>query len=117
MLQLEMRIVGRNTTVVRDFSKLTLAKKDVFFNIMMWIVHFVIDFTSYGLSENILSRFPGNYLKFYDAIKHAYPDIKIISNCDGSDRPLDHPADFYDFHVRVSFHYLRTACLCGSLHC
>lgn len=42
----------------------------------------------------------GNYLKFYSAIKRAYPDIKIISNCDGSSKPLDHPADFYDYHVR-----------------
>ncbi|KAG6752129.1 hypothetical protein POTOM_044348 [Populus tomentosa] len=25
----------------------------------------------------------GNYLKFYDAKRSAYPDIKIISNCDG----------------------------------
>ncbi|KAH6779538.1 alpha-L-arabinofuranosidase 1 [Perilla frutescens var. hirtella] len=41
----------------------------------------------------------GNYLKFYTAIKHAYPDIKIISNCDGSSQPLDHPADFYDYHI------------------
>ena len=37
---------------------------------------------------------------FYDAIKKAYPDIKIISNCDGSSSPLDHPADYYDFHVK-----------------
>lgn len=44
----------------------------------------------------------GNYLKFYKAIKSAYPDIKIISNCDGSSRPLDHPADLYDFHVSSS---------------
>lgn len=41
----------------------------------------------------------GNYLKFYSAIKQAYPDIKMISNCDGSSKQLDHPADFYDFHV------------------
>lgn len=41
----------------------------------------------------------GNYLKFYYAIKQAYPDIKLISNCDGSTRQLDHPADFYDFHI------------------
>lgn len=44
----------------------------------------------------------GNYLKFYTAIKHAYPDIKIISNCDGSSQPLDHPADFYDYHIYSS---------------
>ncbi|KAH8485901.1 hypothetical protein H0E87_027372 [Populus deltoides] len=45
---------------------------------------------------------PGNYLKFYDAKRSAYPDIKIISNCDGSSRSLDHPADYYDFHVLAS---------------
>ncbi|KAL0404736.1 UNVERIFIED_CONTAM: Alpha-L-arabinofuranosidase 1 [Sesamum radiatum] len=44
----------------------------------------------------------GNYLKFYSAIKNAYPDIKIISNCDGSSRPLDHPADLYDYHIYSS---------------
>ncbi|KAM0893587.1 hypothetical protein ACQ4PT_025012 [Festuca glaucescens] len=41
----------------------------------------------------------GNYLKFYNAIREAYPDIQMISNCDGSSTPLDHPADLYDFHV------------------
>lgn len=41
----------------------------------------------------------GNYIKIHNAIKRAYPDIKIISNCDGSSRKLDHPADYYDFHV------------------
>uniref|UniRef100_A0A0E0F258 non-reducing end alpha-L-arabinofuranosidase n=1 Tax=Oryza meridionalis TaxID=40149 RepID=A0A0E0F258_9ORYZ len=40
-----------------------------------------------------------NYPKFYNAIREAYPDIQIISNCDGSSRPLDHPADLYDFHI------------------
>ncbi|KAL8133586.1 hypothetical protein AgCh_008880 [Apium graveolens] len=41
----------------------------------------------------------GNYLKFYNAIKLSYPDIKMISNCDGSSRKLDHPADMYDYHI------------------
>lgn len=44
----------------------------------------------------------GNYMKFYEAIKVMYPDIFIISNCDGSSRPLNHPADLYDFHVYTS---------------
>ncbi|XP_055808624.1 alpha-L-arabinofuranosidase 1-like [Solanum dulcamara] len=48
------------------------------------------------------SQYRGNYLKFYLAIKEAYPDIKIISNCDGSSKPLDHPADLYDFHIYAS---------------
>ncbi|CAI8585360.1 unnamed protein product [Vicia faba] len=41
----------------------------------------------------------GNYLQFYKAIKYRYPDIQIISNCDGSQYPLNHPADLYDFHI------------------
>ncbi|KAL3819657.1 hypothetical protein ACJIZ3_005562 [Penstemon smallii] len=45
------------------------------------------------------NNYRGNYLKYYSAIKKAYPDINIISNCDGSSIPLDHPADLYDFHV------------------
>lgn len=44
----------------------------------------------------------GNYLRFYDALKKSYPDIQIISNCDGSAAPLDHPADMYDFHIYTS---------------
>lgn len=42
-------------------------------------------------------------MKFYNAIKRAYPDIQIISNCDGSKSPLKHPADFYDFHVTFQY--------------
>ncbi|KAG2318058.1 hypothetical protein Bca52824_021180 [Brassica carinata] len=37
-----------------------------------------------------------------DCGKTYYRDIKIISNCDGSSRPLDHPADYYDFHIYTS---------------
>ncbi|XP_061357013.1 alpha-L-arabinofuranosidase 1-like [Gastrolobium bilobum] len=44
-------------------------------------------------------NYQGNYLKFYDAIRRAYPDIQIISNCDASEKPLNHPADLYDFHI------------------
>ncbi|PWA51146.1 alpha-L-arabinofuranosidase 1 [Artemisia annua] len=40
-----------------------------------------------------------NYLKFYAAIRKAYPDIQMISNCDASSKPLDHPADMYDYHI------------------
>lgn len=45
----------------------------------------------------------GNYFRFHSAIKKAYPDIKVISNCDGSSGYLDHPADMYDVHVRAFF--------------
>ncbi|KAK6942091.1 Alpha-L-arabinofuranosidase, C-terminal [Dillenia turbinata] len=44
-------------------------------------------------------NYRGNYLKFYSAIKRRFPDMQIISNCDGSAEALDHPADFYDFHI------------------
>ncbi|KAF7801381.1 Alpha-L-arabinofuranosidase 1 [Senna tora] len=43
-----------------------------------------------------------NYIKFYNAIHQAYPDIQMISNCDASARPLDHPAEYYDYHVYTS---------------
>ncbi|KAI3806638.1 hypothetical protein L1987_22549 [Smallanthus sonchifolius] len=43
-----------------------------------------------------------NYLKFYAAIKKAYPDINVISNCDGSNTKLDHPAELYDYHLYVN---------------
>ncbi|KAM3312201.1 hypothetical protein ACQJBY_032278 [Aegilops geniculata] len=49
--------------------------------------------------DNTKPFYQGHYLKFYNAIRKAYPDIQIISNCDGSSEPLDHPADLYDFHI------------------
>ncbi|XP_044980934.1 alpha-L-arabinofuranosidase 1-like isoform X1 [Hordeum vulgare subsp. vulgare] len=49
--------------------------------------------------DNTKPFYQGHYLKFYNAIREAYPDIQIISNCDGSSKPLDHPADLYDFHT------------------
>lgn len=47
-------------------------------------------------------NYQGNYLKFYEAIKRQYPDMQIISNCDASAKPLQHPADLYDFHIYTS---------------
>ncbi|KAL2658097.1 hypothetical protein AAZV13_03G003500 [Glycine max] len=52
-----------------------------------------------GNEECGMSKYQANYLKFHTAIKQAYPDIQIITNCDGSEKPLDHPADLYDFHI------------------
>lgn len=62
---------------------------------------------TYGQSE------PENYLEFYAAIRKAYPDIKMISNCDGSRVQLDHPADMYDFHVRFYGQWSTSFFLCG----
>uniref|UniRef100_A0A0E0J685 non-reducing end alpha-L-arabinofuranosidase n=1 Tax=Oryza nivara TaxID=4536 RepID=A0A0E0J685_ORYNI len=63
---------------------------------------FPLKYVAIGNEDCGKEFYRGNYLKFYDAIRKAYPDIQMISNCDGSSRPLDHPADLYDFHVFVS---------------
>ncbi|XVE90757.1 hypothetical protein DITRI_Ditri20bG0102900 [Diplodiscus trichospermus] len=63
---------------------------------------FDLRYVAIGNEDCGKKNYRGNYLKFYDAIRRAYPDIKMISNCDGSSHPLDHPTDFYDFHVYTS---------------
>ncbi|XP_057461130.1 alpha-L-arabinofuranosidase 1-like isoform X2 [Actinidia eriantha] len=60
---------------------------------------FHLRYVAVGNEDCGKKNYRGNYLKFYYAIKQAYPDIKIISNCDGSTRQLDHPADYYDYHI------------------
>ncbi|KAL3819656.1 hypothetical protein ACJIZ3_005561 [Penstemon smallii] len=60
---------------------------------------FDLKYVAVGNEDCGKKNYRGNYLKFYSAIKQAYPDIKIISNCDASSQPLDHPADFYDYHI------------------
>ncbi|KAG8372213.1 hypothetical protein BUALT_Bualt12G0043100 [Buddleja alternifolia] len=63
---------------------------------------FDLKYVAVGNEDCGKKNYVGNYLKFYAAIKNAYPDIKIISNCDGSSGPLDHPADMYDYHIYSS---------------
>ncbi|KAJ8570541.1 hypothetical protein K7X08_037513 [Anisodus acutangulus] len=63
---------------------------------------FNLKYVAIGNEDCGKTKYRGNYLKFYSAIKAKYPDIKIISNCDGSSSPLDHPADLYDFHIYSS---------------
>lgn len=60
---------------------------------------FDLKYVAAGNQDCWNKNYRGNYIKFYNAIKGAYPDIKIITNCDGSVGPLDHPADLYDYHV------------------
>lgn len=60
---------------------------------------FDLKYVAIGNEDCGKKYYRGNYFKFYNAIRDAYPDIKMISNCDGSSHPLDHPADLYDFHV------------------
>ncbi|XP_062166491.1 alpha-L-arabinofuranosidase 1-like [Alnus glutinosa] len=63
---------------------------------------FDLRYVAIGNEDCGKKNYRGNYLKFYNAISQAYPDIKMISNCDGSSKQLDHPADFYDYHVYTS---------------
>ncbi|ONK55600.1 uncharacterized protein A4U43_UnF1340 [Asparagus officinalis] len=63
---------------------------------------FQLNHVAIGNEDCWRGNYRGNYLKFYNGIKAIYPDIKIISNCDGSSHQLDHPADLYDFHVYTS---------------
>ncbi|ONK61665.1 uncharacterized protein A4U43_C08F32310 [Asparagus officinalis] len=63
---------------------------------------FELQYVAIGNEDCGKVNYIGNYLKFYYAIKNSYPDIKIISNCDASSQPLDHPADLYDVHAFVS---------------
>ncbi|OIW03236.1 hypothetical protein TanjilG_08398 [Lupinus angustifolius] len=60
---------------------------------------FDLRYVAVGNEDCTKKNYRGNYLKFYGAIKQAYPDIQIISNCDASSQPLDHPADMYDYHI------------------
>jgi alpha-N-arabinofuranosidase len=60
---------------------------------------FNLKYVAVGNEDCGKKNYRGNYLRFYTAIRHAYPDIQIISNCDGSSTPLDHPADLYDYHI------------------
>ncbi|KAJ4817089.1 alpha-L-arabinofuranosidase 1 [Rhynchospora pubera] len=63
---------------------------------------FKLRYISIGNQECLNGNYRANYLKFYTAIKSAYPDMKVVTNCDGSIGKLDHPADLYDLHVYTS---------------
>ncbi|CAN1173493.1 Alpha-L-arabinofuranosidase 2 [Linum perenne] len=62
---------------------------------------FDLRYVAVGNEDCFLPHYRGNYLMFFYAIRKAYPNIKIISNCDYTDpvvNKLD-PADYYDFHI------------------
>ncbi|XP_057971979.1 alpha-L-arabinofuranosidase 1-like [Malania oleifera] len=63
---------------------------------------FDLRYVAIGNEDCGKKNYRGNYLKFYSAIARAYPDIKMISNCDATVQKLDHPAHLYDFHVYTS---------------
>ncbi|XP_073152281.1 alpha-L-arabinofuranosidase 1-like [Henckelia pumila] len=60
---------------------------------------FDLRYVAVGNEDCERQDYKGSYLKFYDAISRAYPDIKIISNCDYSSEVLDLPAHYYDYHL------------------
>ncbi|KAL9228453.1 hypothetical protein vseg_004036 [Gypsophila vaccaria] len=59
---------------------------------------FSLKYLAIGNEDCGKPNYKENYVKFYNAVKKAYPDIKTITNCDFSKRDLDHPADLYDYH-------------------
>ncbi|KAM0872613.1 hypothetical protein ACQ4PT_038599 [Festuca glaucescens] len=67
---------------------------------------FPLKYVATGNEDCETKNYQANYLMFYNAIREAYPDIQIISNCDGSSKPLHHPADLYDFHVYSNATYI-----------
>ncbi|KAJ4780281.1 alpha-L-arabinofuranosidase 1 [Rhynchospora pubera] len=60
---------------------------------------FTLKYMAIGNEDCGKNYYTGNYLKFYSAIKNAYPDMNIITNCNALGTTLDHPADYYDFHT------------------
>ena len=63
---------------------------------------FDLKYVSIG-NENCYNSYIPNYLDkyplFYNAIKNAYPDMQIISNCDATKTPLKDPAQLFDYHI------------------
>ncbi|XP_073525950.1 LOW QUALITY PROTEIN: uncharacterized protein [Phyllobates terribilis] len=59
---------------------------------------FDLKYVAIGNEECGKANYRANYLKYYSAIRKAYPDIKIITNCEAYRYRLDHPAHLYDFH-------------------
>ena len=49
---------------------------------------FDLRYVAIGNEDCGKKNYRGNYFKFYDAIKRVYPNIKMISNCDGSSHHL-----------------------------
>ncbi|XP_074284523.1 alpha-L-arabinofuranosidase 1-like [Silene latifolia] len=63
---------------------------------------FNLKYIAIGNEDCYKATYRESYMKFYKALKQTYPDIKAISNCDGSQKELDHPADLYDYHNYTS---------------
>ncbi|KAM0888930.1 hypothetical protein ACQ4PT_028025 [Festuca glaucescens] len=62
-------------------------------------LEFARGYVALGNEDCVSNFYREHYLKFYTAIREAYPDIQMISNCNGFSKRLDHPADLYDFHI------------------
>uniref|UniRef100_A0ACD5Y482 Uncharacterized protein n=1 Tax=Avena sativa TaxID=4498 RepID=A0ACD5Y482_AVESA len=60
---------------------------------------FPLKYVALGNEDCKFKIYKSNYPKFYDAIRHSYPDIQLISNCISSSGPFGPPADLYDYHT------------------
>ncbi|KAJ3673986.1 hypothetical protein LUZ60_005978 [Juncus effusus] len=60
---------------------------------------FSLNHMAIGNEDCSKPHYRANYMKFYKAIRSKYPDIKLITDCDLTDGPIDHPADLSDYHV------------------
>lgn len=60
---------------------------------------FNLEYVAIGNEDCGKEYYQANYVIFYEALKTAYPDIKLVSNCDASSHPIQHKADLYDYHI------------------
>ncbi|XP_039823611.1 alpha-L-arabinofuranosidase 1-like isoform X4 [Panicum virgatum] len=60
---------------------------------------FPLKFVAIGNEDCDKEFYQENYLEFYNALKEAYPDIQVVSNCENSSGSLGRPADLYDSHI------------------
>ncbi|CAL0323338.1 unnamed protein product [Lupinus luteus] len=60
---------------------------------------FDLRYAAIGNEDCDLKNYRENYLIIHDKIKSIYPDIQIISNCDGSNTRINQPADLFEYHT------------------
>ncbi|KMZ70992.1 Arabinoxylan arabinofuranohydrolase, family GH51 [Zostera marina] len=60
---------------------------------------FNLEYVAIGNEDCEKEYYQANYVIFYKALKAAYPDIRLVSNCDASSHPIHHKADLYDYHI------------------
>ena len=64
---------------------------------------FHIDYVAIGNEDCGKPQYPQNYALFYQALNSSYPNIKLISNCDPTDRTIvGQPTQVWDYHTYPS---------------